>query len=92
MDILGFLKNNAAPSGSVAKDRLRLVIVHDRAGCSHTVLEMLKTDILSAVSGYMEVNEDELDIRFSHTGQSEGEVSVLSAVIPVKNMRTARGA
>ena len=55
MDILGLLKNNAARSGGVAKDRLKLVLVHDRVGCSYTVLEMLKTDILNVISGYMEI-------------------------------------
>ena len=40
MDILGLLKNNNAKSGGVAKDRLKLVLVHDRVGCSYTVLEL----------------------------------------------------
>ena len=53
MDILGLLKNNAAGSGGVARDRLKSLLVRDRAGCSYTVLEMLKTDIINVISGYM---------------------------------------
>ena len=34
MDILGLLKNNAAGSGGVARDRLKSLLVRDRAGCS----------------------------------------------------------
>ena len=63
MDILGLLKNNNAKSGGVAKDRLKLVLVHDRVGCSYTVLEMLKADILNVISEYMEIDDEELDIR-----------------------------
>ena len=90
MDILGLLKNNAARSGGVAKDRLKLVLVHDRVGCSYTVLEMLKTDILNVISGNMEIDEDELDIRLTHIKEAQGEVPVLYANIPVKSLRMAK--
>ena len=52
MDILGLLKNNNAKSGGVAKDRLKLVLVHDRVGCSYTVLEMNLFKMAHNVSGY----------------------------------------
>ena len=89
MDILGLLKNTAARSGGVAKDRLKLVLVHDRVGCSYTVLEMLKTDILNVISEYMEIDEDELDINITQTRSEDnsGTVPVLYANIPIKSMR-----
>lgn len=90
MDIMGILRNNAARSGGVAKDRLKLVLVHDRVGCSYTVLEMLKTDILNVISGYMEIDEDELDIRLTHIKESDGEVPVLYANIPIRNLRMVK--
>ena len=34
------------PSGSTAKDRLKLVLVSDRANCSPDTMEMIKNDIL----------------------------------------------
>lgn len=41
MDFFSFFrKKQAPPSGSVAKDRLKLVLVHDRVNCSSQVLEM----------------------------------------------------
>ena len=89
MDIFGLLKNSNARSSGVAKDRLKLVLVHDRAGCSYTVLEMLKTDIIKVISNYMEIDTDELDIQITQT-QSEdnnGTVPVLYANIPIKSMR-----
>ncbi|GFI61212.1 cell division topological specificity factor [Clostridiales bacterium] len=90
MDILGLLKNNGTRSGGIARDRLKLVLVHDRVGCSYTVLEMLKTDILNVISEYMIIDDDELDIRFDHIREPEGEVPMLYANIPIKNLRTAK--
>ena len=40
-----FKKKN---SGGVAKDRLKLLLVSDRANCSPDVMEMIKNDIIMA--------------------------------------------
>ncbi|MDD3395575.1 MAG: cell division topological specificity factor MinE [Clostridia bacterium] len=89
MDFFSFFKKKSAPpSGSVAKDRLKLVLVHDRVNCSSQVLEMLKTDIIKVISNYMEIDEEELDIQISQTqSEDNGTVPVLYANIPIKSMR-----
>ena len=90
MDFFSFFKKkDSNASKDVAKDRLKLVLVHDRVNCSSQVLEMLKTDIIKVISNYMEIDEDELDIQITQT-QSEdntGTVPVLYANIPIKSMR-----
>ena len=48
---------------------------------------MLKTDILNVISEYMEIEEDDLDIKLTHIGGENGEVPVLFANIPVRNLR-----
>lgn len=88
MDFFSFFKKKDN-SKELAKDRLKLVLVHDRVNCSSQVLEMLKTDIIKVISNYMEIDEDELDIQITQT-QSEdhtGTVPVLYANIPIKSMR-----
>lgn len=90
MDIFSlFKKKGSTGSGSYAKDRLKLVLVHDRVNCSSQVLEMLKSDILKVISNYMEIDEEELDIQISQTQSEEnnGTVPVLYANIPIKSMR-----
>lgn len=91
MDLFNFLKKkeDAASSSNVAKDRLKLVLVHDRVNCSSQVLEMLKTDIIKVISNYMEIDEEELDIQITQTqsDQNNGTVPVLYANIPIKSMR-----
>lgn len=88
-DILGFLRKKEPASGSVAKDRLKLVLVHDRVNCSSQVLEMLKGDIIKVISNYMEIDEDELDINITQTRSEDnkGTVPVLYANIPIKSMK-----
>ena len=93
MDLLSFL-NKKQQSKNVAKDRLKLVLVHDRANCSTQILEMLKTDIIRVISNYMEIDEDELEIEISNTksDDKDGTVPVLYANIPIKNMRKVNSA
>ena len=88
-DLFGFLKKKEPSSGTVAKDRLKLVLVHDRVNCSSQVLEMLKGDIIKVISNYMEIDEDELDINITQTRSEDnsGTVPVLYDNIPIKSMR-----
>ena len=58
-------------SGDIAKDRLKLVLVSDRANCSPDVMEMIKNDIIQVISKYMEIDAEGLDIQITQT-ESEG--------------------
>ena len=90
MDFLNFFKKkDGTASKNVAKDRLKLVLVHDRVNCSSQVLEMLKTDIIKVISNYMEIDEEELDIQITQTETdgTNGSVPMLYANIPIKSMR-----
>lgn len=90
MDILNFLGLGKKPtSKDVAKDRLKLVLIDDRASTSTHVLEMIKADILKVINNYIEIDEDELDINISTTKSDNNgkDLPVLYANIPIKNMR-----
>ena len=88
-DFLGFFRKKEPSSGNVAKDRLKLVLVHDRVNCSSQVLEMLKGNIIKVISNYMEIVEDGLVINITQTRSEDnsGTVPVLYANIPIKSMR-----
>ena len=87
MDLLGFLKNKPQPR-DIARDRLKLVLIHDRSNCSPQMLEMLKADIINVISNYMDIDEDEMDIQLAH-GDTEdsSNVPILFANIPIKGVR-----
>ena len=82
------LFSKKSSSSSVAKDRLKLVLIHDRVNCSTQLLEMLKVDIIRVISNYMEIDEEELDIQISQApSEANGSVPMLCANIPIKSMR-----
>ncbi len=87
MAIFDILKRRS--SSTVAKDRLKLVLVSDRAGCSPEIMEQIKNDIIEVISKYVEMDTEGLDIRITQT-ESEGDngtVPALIANIPIKDMK-----
>jgi cell division topological specificity factor len=76
-------------SGDVAKDRLKLLLVSDRANCSPEVMELIKNDIINVIKKYMEIDCEGLDIQITQTesDNSNGTVPALIANIPIKEVK-----
>lgn len=76
-------------SGSVAKDRLKLLLVSDRANCSPETMEMIKNDIIKVIAKYMEIDCEGLDIQITTTESEDGNgaVPALVANIPIKEVK-----
>lgn len=76
-------------SGTIAKDRLKLVLISDRAGCSPEIMEQIKNDIIAVISKYVEMDSEEMDIRITQTESegNNGSVPALIANIPIKDMK-----
>jgi len=85
-DLFKFLSKDNL-SKNVAKERLKLVLVHDRSNCSPEFLEMIKGDLIHAISEYIDIEEDGLDIKITQTTDDETGRPALVANIPIKNMR-----
>ena len=76
-------------SGDIAKDRLKLVLVSDRANCSPDVMELIKTDIAKVLSKYMKIDSDNMDIQINTKGSKSGrggKMPVLYANIPIMDV------
>ncbi|AUS97701.1 cell division topological specificity factor MinE [Clostridium thermosuccinogenes] len=78
-------------SKDVAKERLKLVLIHDRANVSPEFLEMVKGEIIKVIKNYMDVDESGLDIQLTRTKSDEGDgvVPALIANIPIKNVKSS---
>lgn len=77
-------------SSNVAKERLKLVLIHDRAGTSPSsnVMEMLRKDIVGVISKYFEVEEDDFDVEIRNTAETGGSSATrLTANIPIRSVR-----
>ena len=80
-------------SGDVAKDRLKLLLVSDRADCSPDVMMAIKNDIIQVISKYMEIDAEGLDIQITQTESetSNGTDPALYANIPIKDLKHSSG-
>ena len=70
-------------SGKVAKKRLQMVLIQDRASVSPEVMEKLRDDIIKVISKYMVINQSDMEISLENVEDSVA----LVANIPVPNMR-----
>lgn len=86
LDILAriFMKD-AVNSKDIARERLRLVLVHDRSSVSPELLNNLKEDLIKVIRQYLEIDEDALSVNLENDDQSVA----LVANIPVKGFRRA---
>lgn len=77
------LGKESASSKTVAKERLRLVLVHDRSSISPAMLNRLREDLIKVISNYMEIDEAALEFNLC---QDDAEVALV-ANIPVLKMK-----
>jgi cell division topological specificity factor len=91
IDLLKLLMRKKETSKDVAKERLKLVLIHDRSNVSPQFLEMVKSEIIKVIQNYMEIDEQALDIQLTKTNSDDGEriVPALVANIPIKGMKNA---
>ena len=67
-------------SGTIAKKRLQFLLISDRAGCTPEIFEMIKDDMIKAISKYMEIDTDGLEIKITQMGP--GPVDVFRSSMP----------
>jgi cell division topological specificity factor len=81
MSILSFLLGEKKKSAAVAKERLQLIIAHERAG-GHPAdyLPALQRELVAVISKYVKVSND--DIRVSLERQDNLEVLEVKIEIP----------
>ncbi len=89
MDLFKLFGKSDRGSKDIAKDRLQLLLIHDRANVSPQFLEMIKGEILDVISDYIEIDESGLDIKLTRTKREEdgSTVPALVANIPIRKMK-----
>lgn len=72
-------------SKAVAKERLQLVLMQDRANVSAEFLEMMKNEIVSVIQKYIDVDEEAMDIRLTTEPNEDGTNGIpkIYANIPI---------
>ncbi|MCC6500367.1 MAG: cell division topological specificity factor MinE [Anaerolineales bacterium] len=70
-------------SADSAKERLQLVLIHDRTDLTPAELDSLRDDLVATISRHVEVDVKAMQIGVEHDGRSQR----LVADIPLKSAR-----
>lgn len=73
-------------SASSAKERLQLVLIHDRTDLTPAELEVLKDDLLKTISRHVEIDPDAVQIGLERDGRTQR----LVADIPLRSVTHRR--
>jgi cell division topological specificity factor len=73
-------------SASTAKERLQLVLIHDRTDLSPSVMEDLRDEIIEVISRHIQVDREAVQIKV----QQDGREQYLLAEIPIKKANPRR--
>ena len=90
--VLNFIKNfqkkdKEITSKEAAKDRLKLVLMQDRASVSPDFFEMMKKEIIDVIKKYIEIDEESLEVELTRGVEVGLEGPALYANIPIKNVK-----
>ncbi|MBP9501502.1 MAG: cell division topological specificity factor MinE [Candidatus Promineofilum sp.] len=73
-------------SGQVAKQRLQMVLIHDRADLPPGMLELIKDDIIQVIAKHMAIDTDKVIVHLEQNTQENR----LVAEIPLMTVRAGR--
>jgi len=84
-----FFKNllgRKTSSANQAKERLHLVLIHDRTDLSQEDLQSMKDRLIQVISDYVMIDADETEIQI----ETDGREQTLIANIPLRSPRSSR--
>lgn len=70
-------------SSTIAKNRLQMVLIHDRSNVSPGLIEQIKDDIIQVIANHLEIDPDNVVVNLAQTAQE----SRLVAEVPLLNGR-----
>ena len=78
-------------SGSIARERLKILLLSDRMNFTSDITEKIQRDLIRCISKYLDVDEKGMQISFEPPGKNqEADSSCIKATIPVRNMKQRR--
>jgi cell division topological specificity factor len=84
MGVFEFMVGRKKPTpGEMAKERLKVVLVHDRLKVNPEVLEMIRAEVLSVISKRLEVDEQQMQVLLTR----EGGADKLQTDVPIRRQK-----
>lgn len=84
--VMKLLNRNRKTSKEIAKDRLKVVLIHDRANISPEIMQAIKNDIIEVISHYVDIDKKEMEISL----ENDSESVALLANIPITRIKNIR--
>lgn len=75
------------PSKQIAKDRLKLVLIHDRTDVSPAIIEEIKDEIIAVISRHVDIDRSGVEIKLT---QEEHESRLVADIPLLRNPRRRR--
>jgi cell division topological specificity factor len=72
------------PSASAAKDRLKLVLIHDRTDLTPGNLEKMKDELIAVISRYVQIDSDLVKIEMAQEGREQRLVADIPLRAPTR--------
>ena len=82
-DFLQHLLGLQKPSATTARERLQLVLAHDRSALNPELLERMRREILEVVQKYVEIDIESGDVSLT----TDDRVTALVANLPIRRAR-----
>jgi cell division topological specificity factor len=77
-----FGESRRGSSKDDAKQRLKLLLIHDQVDLSPAQMQAMKAEILDVIARYVEIDREAMDIRLS---KEDGQVALISTM-PVRRV------
>ena len=86
-DMFRLLSREDTINKNIAKERLKIALVHDRADMSTRFLDSVKGDVLRVLEDYLETDERAVDIQLTRMDRAQGSGSMLVLNVPIRKMK-----
>ena len=86
MSFLSFLLGEQKKTASVAKERLQIILAHERAGRDATTpdyLPALQRELMAVIGKYIQINPDDIKVHLDK--QDNMDVLEVNIVLPEQN-------
>ena len=83
-DFIGRLTGRKRKSAYQAKERLQLVLIHDRTNLSSKVIETMKDEIIEVISRHIEIEPNSVSIELNKDGREHRLIADIPILGPKK--------
>lgn len=80
MALLDYFRQRKSNSASIAKERLQILVAHDRRGGAPSYLPQLQRDLIKVIQKYVAIDNDAVSVTVDSDGAHE--VLELNIVLP----------